>query len=132
MQKLLKLVLWSCCYNDFKSQPPQHLMLKNQQTKFSSWCLATSECMVKHFNDIYKKKLYIWNTMCDAKKTRHSDFAENSKSKKMEAYFKIKSQLESGLVSTGLISFFKFLFHICNFSSKTASFRPYSLFLDFV
>ena len=64
-------------------------MLKNQQTKFSSWCLATSECMVKHFNDIYKHFLYKWNTMSDAKKTSHSDFAENSKSKKWKLLSKL-------------------------------------------
>ena len=67
MRQLSKGVCWSCYYTSLKSQPPQHLILRNWQTNlFIIQSLAIRMRMFKtHFNDISKTntKLGVWFRM---------------------------------------------------------------------
>ena len=76
--------------------------------------LATNGCMCKtSFSNSCKQFLCIRSIISDAKKTGQFDFAENPKSRKMEAPFENKPQWEAGLVSLGLISKGR-VTHLCN------------------
>ena len=76
--------------------------------------LATSGCIFKtSFSNSCKQFLCIMSIISDAKKTGQFEFAENPKSRKMEAPFENKPQWEGGLVSLRLISKGR-VTHLCN------------------
>ena len=90
MQKLPKSVHWSGYYNNLKSQIPQNLTLRNQETKaFLIQSLATSRCMFKTLLMTFTNFFFLRNIISDTKKTGQSDFAKTPKSKYLKLPLKI-------------------------------------------